>query len=101
MLRTSISGSEHETILDIEGILDAITAPQIRSYIEELKTKKPRRVVANLSQLSVIDASGIAALVSIFKQQRGWGGSFAIKGVSKQPLAIFKLLNLDKAFTLI
>ena len=44
----------------------------------------------------MVDSSGIGALVSLYKRVRAQGGSVVIKGVRDQPLAIFRLLRLDK-----
>ena len=44
----------------------------------------------------MIDSSGVGALVSLYKRVRAQGGNVVIKGVRDQPLAIFRLLRLDK-----
>ena len=44
----------------------------------------------------MVDSSGIGALVSLYKRVRAQGGNVVIKGVRDQPLAIFRLLRLDK-----
>ena len=44
--------------------------------------------------------SGVAALVKLYKGVRGGGGAFKIAGARDQPLAIFKLLRMDKVFDL-
>ena len=50
----------------------------------------------DLTQLRMVDSSGIGALVSLYKRVRAQGGNVVIKGVRDQPLAIFRLLRLDK-----
>jgi anti-sigma B factor antagonist len=61
---------------------------------------KPSRVTVDLSMLDLIDSSGVAALVKLYKGVRGGGGAFKIAGARDQPLAIFKLLRMDKVFDL-
>jgi anti-sigma B factor antagonist len=57
-------------------------------------------VVVDLSGLDLIDSSGVAALVKLYKGVRGTGGAIAMTGARDQPLAIFKLLRMDKVFNL-
>jgi anti-sigma B factor antagonist len=56
--------------------------------------------VCDLSALDLIDSSGVAALVKLYKSVRSGGGAIEIVGARDQPLAIFKLLRMDKVFNL-
>ena len=88
-----------ETVLRIEGALDAVTAPEIRPTLETLVAERRRRVVVDLSALRLIDSSGVGAIVSLYKRVRATGGAVSVVGLRDQPLAIFKLLRLDRVFT--
>ena len=87
-----------ETVLKIEGALDAVTAPEIRPTLEALVAEQRRRVVVDLSGLRLIDSSGVGAVVSLYKRVRAHGGTVSVVGLRDQPLAIFKLLRLDRVF---
>ena len=89
-----------ETTLHVRGSLDINTASQLAEEIDRIVAKKPKRVVVDLSGLDLIDSSGVAALVKLYKGVRGGGGAIAITGARDQPLAIFKLLRMDKVFNL-
>ena len=56
--------------------------------------------MVDLSGLDLIDSSGVAALVKLYKGVRGVGGTIEMTGARDQPLAIFKLLRMDKVFDL-
>jgi anti-sigma B factor antagonist len=89
---------DQQTLLKIEGELDANTAPALRPVIDALVTENRRHVTVDLSALRLIDSSGVGALVSLYKRVRASGGEVQISGVREQPLAIFKLLRLDAVF---
>ena len=57
-------------------------------------------MIVDLSGLDLIDSSGVAALVKLYKGVRSGGGAITISGARDQPLAIFKLLRMDKVFNL-
>lgn len=87
-----------ESILRIEGELDAVTAPELKPTIERLICDRRRRVTVDLSALRLIDSSGVGVLVSLYKRIRAAGGDLRIVGVTDQPRAIFRLLRLDAVF---
>ena len=89
-----------ETTLAVRGSLDINSASQLAEEIDRIVAQKPKRVVVDLSGLDLIDSSGVAALVKLYKGVRGGGGVVAIQGARDQPLAIFKLLRMDKVFNL-
>ncbi len=88
------------TTLTIRGSLDINTAPQLAEEIDRIVATKPTRVLVDLSGLDLIDSSGVAALVKLYKGVRGVGGAVTISGARDQPLSIFKLLKMDKVFNL-
>ncbi len=95
-----IQRSESETSMAVRGSLDINTAPQLAEEIDKIVASKPKKVVVDLSGLDLIDSSGVAALVKLYKGIRGTGGTVTMNGARDQPLAIFKLLRMDKVFNL-
>jgi anti-sigma B factor antagonist len=95
-----ITRADHETSLVIRGSLDINSAPQLAEEIDKLVAGKVKRVAVDLSGLDLIDSSGVAALVKLYKGIRGHGGHVEMTGARDQPLAIFKLLRMDKVFNL-
>jgi anti-sigma B factor antagonist len=95
-----ITRADHETSLVIRGSLDINSAPQLAEEIDKLVLAKVKRVNVDLSALDLIDSSGVAALVKLYKGVRGHGGHVEMRGARDQPLAIFKLLRMDKVFNL-
>ncbi len=87
-----------QTTLRIEGVLDAVTAPDIRPTLDALVAEQRRTITVDLAALRLIDSSGVGALVSLFKRTKAYGGELNIVGLKDQPLAIFRLLRLDRVF---
>jgi anti-sigma B factor antagonist len=87
-----------ETVLEIEGTLDAVTAPDLRAVVDLLVNEKRKSVTLELSSLRLIDSSGVGVIVSLFKRIRANGGQVKIVGLRDQPRAIFRLLRLDRVF---
>jgi anti-sigma B factor antagonist len=96
----SFSDQGDRATLRIEGSLDAVSVSEIRSTIDGIVQLERRYVTVDLSALRLIDSSGVGAIVSLYKRLREVGGQVQVTGLRDQPLAIFKLLGLDRIFTL-
>src|SRR5689334_5060461 len=89
-----------ETELRIEGSLDAMSTPELRPIVDSIVAEKRTSVTVNLSALRLIDSSGVGVIVSLYKRLRAQGGRLVVKGLKDQPLAIFRLLRLDRVFNI-
>lgn len=88
------------TTLTVRGALDMHTAPQLADEVERIVADGPAAVQVDLSELDLIDSSGVAALVKLYKSLRASGRDLTVSGVRDQPLAVFKLLRMDRVFDL-
>lgn len=91
------SQADHERV-SVRRMLDINTAPYFAEQVDLLLGKKPPRVVVDLAPLDMIDSSGVAALVKLYKGIRAYGGKMEVVGARDQPLAIFKITRMDKVF---
>ena len=87
-----------DTVLRIEGTLDAIRAPELRNEVDKLVNEGRLAITVDLSALRLIDSSGVGVIVSLFKRVRAIGGLVRIVGLRDQPKAVFRLLRLDRVF---
>lgn len=87
-------------LLTLKGNLDALTANDLRPTIDELVASRQIKVIFDLRDLTLIDSSGVGAIVSLFKRVRMLGGDVKIARLANQPKEIFRLLRLDRAFDL-
>jgi len=88
------------TTLRVSGELDALSAPHLRTALDELIDDQRDDITVELLGLRLIDSCGIGTLVWLYKQVRARGGVVRFVGVTAQPLVVFKLLLLDKVFEL-
>lgn len=97
-LTFSTSEETNELVLTMAGQLDALSAPDIVGTIETLIEEKRMLITVDMSEVDLIDSSGVAVLVSLYKKSRSIGGKMKVRGAKDQPLAIFKLMNMKKVF---
>ena len=66
--------------------------------MDALISQKRKNIVVDVAGLDLIDSSGVAVLVSLYKRSRAYGGKMIVVGARNQPLAVFKLLRIDRVF---
>ena len=64
-----------DTVLAIEGTLDAVTASELRTVVDEIVNEQRKEVTLELTALRLIDSSGVGVIVSLFKRVRAYGGN--------------------------
>lgn len=82
--------------LSLAGVLDALNVVEYREVLDRIVERAPKRVVVDMSKLRLIDSSGVGLVVSLYKRIKGLDGSMLVVGMREQPLAIFRLLRLDR-----
>lgn len=86
------------THLYIAGELDAMTAPDLTPTVDSLVEAERKSIVVDLSNLDLIDSSGVAVIIRLFKRTKAHGGRVEVRGAKDQPLAVLKLLRMDRVF---
>jgi anti-anti-sigma factor len=86
-------------IVQPSGILDGVSAKDLRTQIVELlETKKPKSILVDLQDVTFMDSAGLGALVSILKTVRFSGSEFCLCSLSEQVKIIFDLTKMEKVF---
>jgi len=87
------------TLVRLRGEVDLSWSQQVRRAILDA-LGATGKVGVELSQVSYIDSSGIAALVEGFQNARGKGQQFGLIASSSAVMAVLQLARLDRVFPL-
>jgi anti-sigma B factor antagonist len=82
--------------LTVAGELDVNTVERLEPTLNMVVRRRPVRIEVELSRLRMIDSAGVGQLVGFCKQLRAVGCRPIIVGLCDQPLAVFRLLRLDR-----
>ena len=82
--------------LGVGGNLDVNSIGDLESMLDRLLAREPWRVELDLSRLELIDSTGVGALVRLSKRLKAFGCLVTVRGLHAQPLAVFRLLGLDR-----
>ena len=84
------------TLLSVDGRLNMVAAPRLKTAIEQAVDAGRPRIVVDLGAVSFIDSSGLGALIAGLKRARQASGDLRIAGVNTQVATVLRLTNLDR-----
>jgi anti-sigma B factor antagonist len=89
---------ESNNVVPLEGEIDLHVSPRLAEKLGDMIKSKPGRIVVDLSRVTYIDSSGLAALISTMQDVEDYGGRFALAGLQENVKTIFETARLDKVF---
>ncbi|CAN5401442.1 anti-sigma factor antagonist BldG [soil metagenome] len=84
------------SVLTLEGRLNMVSAPQLKTAITEAVEAGRTHVVVDLAGVGFMDSSGLGVLIAGLKRARQDGGDLRITGVTQQVATVLQLTNLDR-----
>lgn len=89
---------DRPNVLPLEGEIDLHVSPNVTASLQMMIKKKPKRLVVDLSRVTYVDSSGLAALIEGMQNVEEYGGMFALAGLQETVRAIFEIARLDQIF---
>lgn len=88
------------TALVATGRLDFHTAGVLRRQLHDLIEAGAIRIVIDLSGLTLIDSSGVGALIAGFKSARKAGGDLRLAAPTELVVGILEMMDLTKVLVI-
>jgi len=86
------------TVIEANGRLDMVAAPQLKVLIQGAVTEGEIPVVIDLSGITFMDSTGLAALISGLRITRQAGSDLRIAGATAQVLSVLQMTGIDRIF---
>jgi len=88
-------------VLQLKGYLDAHTAPQLETALQECLAKKEYKIIANFSQLSYISSAGLGVFMGFIEEVRKNGGDIKLCCMNAKIYRIFDLLGFPTLYEIL
>lgn len=88
-------------ILALEGYLDAHTAPQFESAIQEEMLAGNRSLVVDCARLSYISSAGLGVFMSFIDELRDAGGDIKLAAITPKVFQVFDVLGFPALFDIL
>src|SRR5216684_7042158 len=89
---------DRPNVLPLEGEIDLHVSPNVTASLNMMIEKKPKQLIVDLSRVTYIDSSGLAALIEGMQNAEEYGGKFALAGLQETIRTIFEIARLDQVF---
>jgi len=97
-LDVSTTRRDDLTVVRLDGELDIYTVAGFRSELDALDPGASR-IVIDLSEVTLLDSSGLGALVSLLNQARAGTGQLGLVCPHRRLRRVFEITGLRRAFT--
>ena len=87
-------------IVALEGDIDLEFSGDVREVLLD-SLSKARKVVVEMSGVSLIDSSGVASLLEGVQTARKRGKEFVLAAVGESVMRVLKLARLDTVFSMV
>jgi anti-sigma B factor antagonist len=88
-------------LITLEGEIDLHVSPGIAQQLRDAIRERPAKVLVDLSKVTYIDSSGLAALLEGMQGVEFYGGRFYLFGMSEAVRAIFEISKLHEVFRVV
>jgi anti-sigma B factor antagonist len=95
---TPVLRQHRPNVLPLEGDIDLHVSPVVTEALNAMIRKKPEWIVIDLSRVTYIDSSGVAALILAMQDVEAYGGKFFLSGLQETLRLIFETSRLDRTF---
>ena len=83
-------------LMVLRGVVDLFTAPELKNALAEALASAPNRIVVDLRGVTVLDSSGLAAIVGAHRRLTQTGGTLDIVVGDRGTALKFKVTGLDQ-----
>jgi anti-sigma B factor antagonist len=87
-------------VVELTGEIDLHHSPTLKLKLSEVAKKKPPHVILNFSNVKYIDSSGLATIIDLYQQLKGYGGKLALASLSIEVRSVFEVARLHQVFSI-
>jgi anti-sigma B factor antagonist len=100
-LHIATSGDGDQRLVEVIGELDVSTSPRLREVMLDLIDDGARTIVIDMSQLNLLDSTGLGVLVGVLKRVLQHGGDLELRSPRHGARRVLEITGLDRVFTIV
>lgn len=99
-LRIEVADTTSPTIMVLSGEIDLSTAGRVREALIAVSNSGENKVVVDMTQVTFMDSTGLAALVGPLKRYRSMNGEIVLRSPSRSVQKVLEITGLTRVFTI-
>lgn len=95
-LSVKIREIDSKTVMQIDGRLDATSAPVLENKLAELITAEKKLLVVDFAKVDYLSSAGMRLLLSTTKKIKGMNGKLHFCSISDEVMEIIKMAGFER-----
>lgn len=87
--------------MDLHGELDAHTASELETVLQDLIARENLRIIVNFNQLDYIASAGLGVFMAYIEDVRTEGGDIKLTNMNKKVFNVFDLLGFPALYDIL
>jgi anti-sigma B factor antagonist len=88
-------------LITLEGEIDLHASPGVAQQLRDATKERPAKMLVDLSKVTYIDSSGLAALLEGMQGVEFYGGRLYLVAMNEAVAAIFEVSKLHEVFRIV
>lgn len=88
-------------VLELNGELDAHTAPQLEDHLKKLIEEEQYHIIVNCTDLDYIASAGLGVFMAYIEDIRSEGGDIKLTNLSEKVYNVFDLLGFPALYDIL
>jgi len=88
-------------VVELNGELDVSTSESLRATLLQLLDDGCRALALDMSNLALIDSTGLGVLVGVLKRVLQYDGELVLRSPRRSARKVFGITGLDRVFTIV
>lgn len=88
---------EGASVVEVAGELDALSAPELDTYMEVVVADQPAVVILDLSGVDFMDSSGLGMCIKTLKRVRDAGGEMYLVVTTARVMRVLEITGLNQS----
>ena len=99
-LRIEVADTTSPTTVVLTGEIDIATSRRVREALIAISNSGENKVVVDMTNVTFMDSTGLAALVGPLKRFRSMNGQIVLRGPTGSVRKVLELTGLTRVFTI-
>lgn len=99
-LRIEVADTTSPTTVMLVGEIDISTSGRVREALIAISSSGENKVVVDMSNVTFMDSTGLAALVGPLKRFRSMNGEIVLRSPNRGVLKVLEITGLTRVFTI-
>ncbi len=98
-MKTDVKKNGEELIVAVEGEIDTLTSPDLKTAIEE-NSAGVRTIILDLEKTEYVSSAGLRVFLETKKAMDRSSGKFILRNVNESVMAVLKITGFTKILTI-